>query len=78
MLINQSSLKHFPANKVKVVDSTAAGDAFNGAFASSISEGHSIEEAIEFANRVASIAVTRMGAQSSMPYLSEINDLHIV
>jgi ribokinase len=78
MLINQSSLKHFPANKVKVVDSTAAGDAFNGAFASSISEGHSIEEAIEFANKVASIAVTRMGAQSSMPYLSEINDLHIV
>jgi ribokinase len=78
MLINQSSLKQFPANKVKVVDSTAAGDAFNGAFASSISEGHSIEEAIEFANKVASIAVTRMGAQSSMPYLSEIKDLHIV
>ena len=78
VLINQSNLKHFPANKVKVVDSTAAGDAFNGAFASSISEGHSIEEAIEFANKVASIAVTRMGAQSSMPYLNEIKDLHIV
>lgn len=78
MLINDSTAKHFPANKVKVVDSTAAGDAFNGAFASSISEGHSIEEAIEFANKVASIAVTRMGAQSSMPYLSEIKDLHIV
>jgi ribokinase len=78
MLINDSTAKHFPANKVKVVDSTAAGDAFNGAFASSISEGHSVEEAIEFANKVASIAVTRMGAQSSMPYLSEIKDLHIV
>lgn len=78
MLMNNSMAKHFPVNKVKVVDSTAAGDAFNGAFASSLSEGHSIEEAIEFANKVASIAVTRMGAQNSMPYLSEINDLHIV
>ena len=77
-LINQSMVKHFPVNKVKVVDSTAAGDAFNGAFASSLSEGHSIEEAIEFANKVASIAVTRMGAQSSMPYLNEIIALHNV
>lgn len=78
MLITESTIKHFPVSKVKVVDSTAAGDAFNGALASSLSEGHSIEEAIEFANKVASIAVTRMGAQSSMPYLSEIKDLHIV
>jgi len=78
MLINESTIKHFPVSKVKVVDSTAAGDAFNGALASSLSEGHSIEESIEFANKVASIAVTRMGAQSSMPYLNEIKDLHIV
>ena len=78
MLINKLTTKHFLVSKVKVVDSTAAGDAFNGALASSLSEGHSIEEAIEFANKVASIAVTRMGAQSSMPYLNEVNDLHVV
>jgi ribokinase len=75
MLVNHSSAKLFPVSKVKVVDSTAAGDAFNGAFASSISEGHSVEESIEFANKIASISVTRMGAQSSMPYLNEIKDL---
>ena len=75
MLVNHTCAKLFPVSEVKVVDSTAAGDAFNGAFASSISEGHSIEESIEFANKVASISVTRMGAQSSMPFLNEIKDL---
>ena len=75
MLINDSVTKQFNVSKVKVVDSTAAGDAFNGAFASSLAEGHSIDESIEFANKVASFSVTRMGAQSSMPYLNEIKNL---
>ncbi len=61
-----------------MVDSTAAGDAFNGAFASRLAEGASVEDSIEFANLIASITVTRMGAQSSMPYLKEIKDLQIV
>ena len=74
MLINKSTTKHFPVSKVEVVDSTAAGDAFNGALASSLSEGNTIEKAIELANKVASISVTRMGAQSSLPYINEIKD----
>jgi ribokinase len=74
MLINSSTTKHFPVSKVEVVDSTGAGDAFNGALASSLSEGNAIEKAIELANKVASISVTRMGAQSSLPYASEIKD----
>lgn len=78
VLINNSCLKQFGVNKVKVIDSTAAGDAFNGALATSLAENHSIEESIEFANRIASITVTRMGAQSSMPYLNEIKDLESV
>lgn len=78
MLINESVTKIYPVIKVKVIDSTAAGDAFNGALASSLSEEHSIDEAIEFANKVASVAVTRMGAQSSMPYLNEIKDFYTV
>lgn len=78
MLVSRTVVKHFPVNQVKVVDSTAAGDAFNGAFASSLSDGHSVDEAIEFANKIASITVTRMGAQSSMPYLEEIKNLHSV
>lgn len=75
ILLNRTTSKSFPAKKVTVVDSTAAGDAFNGALASSLSEGRSIKQAIEFANKIASISVTRMGAQSSLPFLSEIKDL---
>ena len=75
LLLNRNVNKIFPTKKVKVVDTTAAGDAFNGAFAYRISEGDSLDDAIEFANNVASLVVTRMGAQSSMPYLNEINNL---
>ena len=75
LLVNNSSVKNFPVSSVKVVDSTAAGDAFNGAFASSLSGGNSMEEAIKFANKIASISVTRMGAQNSLPYYNEIIDL---
>lgn len=78
VLINKSCKKQFSVNKVQVVDSTAAGDAFNGALATSLADNHSIEEAIEFASKIASITVTRMGAQSSMPYLNEIKNLESV
>lgn len=78
VLINKSCKKQFGVNKVQVVDSTAAGDAFNGALAASLADNHSIEEAIEFASKIASITVTRMGAQSSMPYLNEIKNLESV
>lgn len=78
VLINKSCKRQFSVNKVQVVDSTAAGDAFNGALATSLADNHSIEEAIEFASKIASITVTRMGAQSSMPYLNEIKNLESV
>ncbi|HEY2727376.1 MAG TPA: PfkB family carbohydrate kinase, partial [Parafilimonas sp.] len=54
------------------VDTTAAGDVFNGALAVALSEKKSIEEAIKFANIAASISVTRLGAQASAPYRSEL------
>ena len=57
---------------VKAVDTTAAGDIFNGAIAVAISEGMNIKEAVTFANRAAGISVTRMGAQASAPYRKEI------
>ena len=58
-------------NKVVAVDTTAAGDVFNGALAVAISEKKNVEEAIKFANNAASISVTRLGAQASAPYRSE-------
>jgi ribokinase len=57
---------------VQAVDTTAAGDVFNGALAVAIAEGLPVSTAVEFANRAAAVSVTRMGAQSSSPYRSEV------
>ena len=66
--------KIFPAHKVKAVDCVAAGDTFNGAFVVALAEGRSCAEAIDFAQKASAIAVTRPGAQSSVPYRREIKD----
>lgn len=63
---------HLPAFKVKAVDTTAAGDAFNGGLGAAVSEGLEIEDALRFAAAVASLCVTRKGAQQSMPSLAEV------
>ena len=65
--------KLIPVIPVTAVDTTAAGDVFNGALAVAISEGKDLEEAVIFANKAASISVTRMGAQASAPYRKEIS-----
>ena len=63
---------HIPAKKVKVVDTTAAGDSFTAALAAMILDGKALEEAAEFANQVSAIVVTREGAQDSIPTLQEV------
>jgi ribokinase len=67
-----SITKLIPVVQVKAVDTTAAGDVFNGALAVSISEGKELDDAVIFANKAAGISVTRMGAQASAPYRKEI------
>jgi len=61
-----------PGFKVKPVDTTAAGDIFNGALAVALGEGKPLAEAVRFANAAAAISVTRMGAQPSAPKRAEI------
>lgn len=61
-----------PSFKVKAVDTTAAGDTFCGALCVALSEGKGMIEAVRFANRAASISVTRMGAQQSIPTRDEL------
>lgn len=61
-----------PAPAVKAVDTTAAGDAFNGAFACALAEGMAPVAAAQFACRVAAVSVTRPGAQASMPHRHEL------
>lgn len=62
-----------PAEAVEAVDSTAAGDVFNGALLTALAAGDHLEKACRFACRAAAISVTRMGAQSSAPYLHELD-----
>ncbi|MHB8579246.1 MAG: ribokinase [Ignavibacteriaceae bacterium] len=72
LYVNENTSVMSPANNVNVVDTTGAGDAFNGAFAYYLSEGLAIEKVLKYANVVASLSVTKMGAQSSMPIRSEL------
>lgn len=62
-----------PAFKVEAVDTTAAGDVFNGALTVALSEGRTLPEAVRFACKASAISVTRVGAQSSAPYRNEVD-----
>ena len=61
-----------PSFKVEAVDTTGAGDTFNAAFAVALSEGKNIEDSVLFANRAASLSVTKFGAQGGMPLRAEV------
>ncbi|MCM3162326.1 ribokinase [Metabacillus litoralis] len=61
-----------PGYKVETIDSTGAGDTFNGALALSLSKGNALKEACHFANAAAALSVTKLGAQSGMPTFEEV------
>jgi ribokinase len=61
-----------PGIKVKAIDTTGAGDVFNGALAVALAEGMDHKDAVLFANRAAAISVTKMGAQASAPFRNEL------
>ena len=76
LIKNQTLTRHIPAiNAGPVVETTGAGDAFNGGLATALAEGLDIIESTRFACIVAGISVTRPGTAPSMPRRSEINDL---
>ena len=60
--------------KDPVIDTTGAGDAFNGAFAVALSKDLNIKEALTFANKVAGISTTKQGAAASMPSLEDLKN----
>ncbi|MDF1999752.1 ribokinase [Peribacillus frigoritolerans] len=64
--------KVVPSFEVEAVDTTGAGDTFNAAFAVAVAEGKSFDESLLFANRAASISVTKLGAQGGMPQRLEV------
>lgn len=61
------------SNIVKAIDTTAAGDVFNGALSVALSEDKTMLEAVKFANEAAAISVTRLGAQASAPHRKELS-----
>lgn len=69
---NATESFHWPVNSVQVMDTTSAGDVFNGALSVSLAANHGWKQAVEFASKAAAISVTRLGAQASAPYLYEI------
>ena len=64
-----------PGFKVQPVDTTGAGDTFNGAFAVARANGKSMYESISFANAAAALSVQKLGAQGGMPYLNEVEEM---
>lgn len=71
-LLDDGGEQHVPAHRVDVVDTTAAGDAFNAALAVVLAEGGAPAGALQFAAAAAAISVTRRGAQPSMPTRDEV------
>jgi len=75
MAIDRAALLRFPAYKVKVVDTTGAGDAFRAGLAVKIAEGTSLADAVRFANACGALACTVMGAEPSMPRRDDVERL---
>ncbi len=74
LLADGRSMEMIAAEKVKAVDTTAAGDAFTGSLAVGLGQGHSLRDSALFANRAAALSVMKMGAQPSMPTRQEVYD----
>jgi ribokinase len=72
VLVSADAEKHFPAYKVEPVDTTGAGDAFNGGLVYALAKGRNIDEAIDFASKVAAISVTSIGCVPGLPTLKNV------
>lgn len=64
---------HLKASSVKAIDTTGAGDAFNGALAFSLSKGKPIKACLELANKAAGLSTTKLGAGDAMPFIKDIS-----
>ncbi|WP_426206330.1 ribokinase [Pseudomonas sp. TWP3-1] len=72
LFANGTGFEHFPAPRVKAVDTTAAGDTFVGGFAAALASGKTEADAIRYGQVAAALSVTRAGAQPSIPTSSEV------
>ncbi|MFU2032842.1 ribokinase [Bacillus wiedmannii] len=75
---NGTEIVHVPSIAVDVVDTTGAGDTFNGALAVALSEGETLQKAIRFANIAGGLSVTRLGAQGGMPTRDRVREVQVI
>jgi len=73
-LVSAEESVHVPGYEVEVVDTTAAGDAFVGGFAVALAQSQNLAEAVRYANAAGALAVTRLGAQPSLPTRQEVEE----
>lgn len=71
LIVNKDGARHIPPFKVNVVDTTAAGDAFIGGLTIALLDGQSLEDAVQYASACGALAVTKFGAQPSLPTADE-------
>lgn len=72
IIATKEQLEHIPAHEVEVEDTTAAGDSFAGGLAVALAEGYCLRDAVQFANAVGALAVTKLGAQAAIPTRQEV------
>lgn len=72
LIVPEDGPQHALGHKVDVVDTTGAGDAFNGALAVALAEGQSLTDAVAFANVAAALQVTKLGTAPAMPYRDDV------
>jgi len=72
LVVNTDKTTYVPSYQVDIVDTTGAGDAFNGGLAIALSEGKDLVEATKFANAAAALKVTKIGTAPAMPYREEV------
>lgn len=75
LIVTRAGARHVPGYTVKVVDTTGAGDAFNGALAVALAEGQTLQEAVNFANAAAALQITKVGTAPAMPYRRDVERL---
>ncbi len=75
LIVTPTETRHVPGQQVEVVDTTGAGDAFNGALAVALAEGQDLVEAVAFSNAAAALQVTRFGTAPAMPHRDEVETL---
>ncbi len=74
LLATPEQMEYVAAFNVRAVDTTAAGDAFNGGLAAALARGDSMVSAIRYASAVAALSVTRLGAQPSLPNRNQVEE----